>query len=239
LLFAWWFRASNARARYQPEFVYSGRIEFVVWSIPTLVILFLGGVIWIGSYELDPAKALESDKKPLEIQAVSLDWKWLFIFPDQHVATINHLVVPVGTPLKFSITSASVFNVFFVPQLGSMIYAMNGMTTRLNLQADHEGQFHGLSAHFSGDGFPTMAFKVNAVSNSAFNAWVGTTQGMGPILDRAAYAELSRQSMNVPPSTFRAVEPNLFHAIVTQALPPGPGPEVGKPEPEVSPRTGG
>ena len=134
LAFAWWFRAANTRATYRPEFVYSGRIELIVWSIPLLVIMLLGGVIWIGSRELDPATPLASDTAPLEIQAVSLDWKWLFIYPKQRVASVNELVVPAGVPVHFSLTSASVMSAFFVPQLGSMIYAMNGMTTQLNLR---------------------------------------------------------------------------------------------------------
>ena len=122
LAFAWWFRASNKRAKYRPDFAYSGRIELVTWGIPLLVILLLGGVIWTGSHDLDPAVPLKSRSKPLEVQVVSLDWKWLFIYPAQGVASINQLVVPAGAPVHFSITSASVLNAFFIPQLGSMIY---------------------------------------------------------------------------------------------------------------------
>src|SRR5208282_5968507 len=121
LAFAWWFRASNTKATYLPDFVYSGRIELVVWAIPPLVIMLLGGVAWIGSHDLDPAKPLASDTPPLEIQGVSLDWKWLFIYPNQHIASVNQLVVPAGVPIHFSLTSASVMNAFFIPQLGSMI----------------------------------------------------------------------------------------------------------------------
>src|ERR1700722_9705807 len=120
--FAWWFRASNTSATYLPDFTYSGRIELIVWSIPVLVILLLGGVIWIGSHELDPARPLPSDRPPLEIQGVSLDWKWLFIYPSQRIASVNQLVVPAGVPIHFSLTSASVMSAFFIPQLGSMIY---------------------------------------------------------------------------------------------------------------------
>ena len=129
-----------------------------------MVIILLGGVAWIGSHELDPAKPLSAREAPLEIQVVSLDWKWLFIYPREGVASVNQLVVPAGVPLRFSLTSASVWNVFFVPQLGSMIYTMNGMRTQMNLQADEPGTFHGLSAHFSGDGFSDMHFAVRAVS---------------------------------------------------------------------------
>src|ERR1700731_4497172 len=115
--FAWWFRASNKKAIYWPDFEYSGRIELIVWSIPLLTVILLGGVAWIGSHELDPAKPLASDTPPLEIQAVSLDWKWLFIYPDQRIASVNQLVVPAGVPLRFSLTSASVMSAFFIPQL--------------------------------------------------------------------------------------------------------------------------
>src|SRR3984885_84273 len=160
LAFAWWFRASNTRARRQPGFTYSGRVELIVWSIPALVVFFLGGIAWIGSQLLDPARPIASTTKPLEIQVVSLDWKWLFIYPEQGVASMNYLVAPAGVPLHFRITSASVFNVFFVPRLGSEIYSRYGMTTQLNLQADRPGIYHGLSAHFSGDGFSEMAFDL-------------------------------------------------------------------------------
>src|SRR6201996_8711255 len=148
---AWRYRASNTKAEYLPNWSYSVRIEAVVWSIPILTIMFIGSVIWIGSYKLDPFKPLPSKNPPLEVQVVSLDWKWLFIYPQQGIATVNQLVMPAGTPVHFSITSASVFNVFFVPRLGSMIYAMPGMVSQLNLQADRTGELWGTSAQFSGD----------------------------------------------------------------------------------------
>ena len=146
LAFSWWYRASNTKARYLPDWAYSGRIEFVVWAIPTLVVVFLGGIAWISSHELDPARPLSANPDPLEVQVVSLDWKWLFIYPEQGVASVNRLVVPAGVPIRFSLTSASVMNAFFVPQLGTMIYTMNGMATHLYLQADAPGVFHGLSS---------------------------------------------------------------------------------------------
>jgi len=228
LAFAFWFRASNTRARYLPEFAYSGRLELLVWSIPALVILFLGGIAWISAHLLDPAEPLKSKAKPVEVQVVSLDWKWLFIYPEQNVASINHMVVPTGVPLNLRITSASVFNVFFVPRLGSMIYAMYGMTTRLNLQADQLGVYPGLSAHFSGDGFPGMAFDVEAVSPEQFTQWTAATRASGPVLDEAAYRNLLRQSQNVTPYTFQSVQIGLFEDIVEQRLPPGAGPATAR-----------
>jgi cytochrome o ubiquinol oxidase subunit 2 len=224
IAFAWWFRSSNTRATYMPEWSYSGAIELVVWSIPILVIMFLSGIIWIGSNQLDPFRPLDSDAPPFEIQGVSLDWKWLFIYPEQSVAAVNELVVPANRPLHFSLTSASVLNVFFVPQLGSMIYTMNGMTTQLNLKADREGDFYGRSAHFSGDGFPDMEFTLHAVSEHDFNDWLARTKSTGPTLDQNSYAVLSLPSMAAAPMTYRNVSAGLFESIATQQLPPSPGP---------------
>jgi len=239
LAFAWWFRESNTKARYLPDWAYSGRVEFVVWAIPVLVILFLGGIAWIGSHELDPRKALPSRVRPLEVQVVSLDWKWLFIYPEQGVASVNQLVVPAGIPVHFSLTSASVMNAFFVPQLGTMIYTMHGMTTQLNLQADRPGVFHGLSSQYSGDGFSDMAFEMHAVPADQFAGWIGAARGAGPVLDEQGYAQLARQSQNVRPFTYRAVQPRLFEAVATEKLAPGPGPETTDPDAMVSPRTEG
>ncbi len=224
LAFAWWFRASNPRAVRRPDFVYSGRLELLVWAIPLLIIMFLGGLIWIGSYTLDPFRPLESDVKPIEVRVISLDWKWLFIYPDQGVASVNALVVPTDTPVQFQLTSASVMNSFFVPQLGSMIATMNRMVSRLTLQADHPGDYYGQSAQYSGDGFPTMHFVLRAVPQDAFDAWVAAAKKSGETLDRAAYLALAKPSQGVSPFTYRAVEPGLFEAVATQVIPPAPGP---------------
>jgi cytochrome o ubiquinol oxidase subunit II len=224
LAFAFWFRASNRRAVYRPQWAYSGRLELLVWSIPALVIFFLGGIAWVSAHLLDPAEPLKSTAAPLEVEVVSLDWKWLFIYPRQGVASINRMFVPAGVPLSLRITSASVFNVFFVPQLGSEIYSMYGMTTRLNLEADHPGVYFGLSAHFSGDGFPGMAFDVHALSPRQFTEWVAAAHDAGPVLDDAAYRGLLKQSQDLKPYTFRAVRAGLFEDIVGQRLPPGEGP---------------
>ncbi len=226
LAFAWWYRATNRSASYAPQWAYSGRLELLVWSIPALVILFLGGIAWIGSHELDPAKPLSAPQRPLEIQVVALDWKWLFIYPEQHIASVNRLVTPVGIPVHFRLTSATVMNVFFVPQLGSEIYAMYGMVTDLNLQADRAGTFHGLAAQINGDGFSDMTFETRALSPEAFSEWVGVAQARGPALDEAAYRLLLRQSSIMQPYTYRTVSPSLFDAITSQRLPPGEGPRL-------------
>src|SRR5689334_22308349 len=173
--FAFWFRQSNARAEYLPDWAYSGRVEMVVWSIPALTVILLGGVAWIGSHDLDPAKPVPGTGLPIRVEVVSLDWKWLFIYPDQRIATVNTLTVPIGSPLHFRLTSASVMSVFFIPQLGSMIYTMNGMVTKLELRADTVGDFQGLSAHFNGDGFPDMLFDVHVVSQTDFDSWASST----------------------------------------------------------------
>ncbi|MFZ0557705.1 MAG: ubiquinol oxidase subunit II [Methylovirgula sp.] len=235
--FAWWFRASNARAHYRPDWAYSGQIEMVVWGIPLLVILLLGGVAWIGSHELDPAKPLPSSSKPLDVQVVSLDWKWLFIYPVQKIASVNELVLPVGIPVHFALTSASVMSVFFVPRLGSMIYTMNGMRTQLNLEADQTGVFYGESSHFNGDGFADMHFKTRVLSAADFSNWVRAASKTRAILDDRSYEDLAKQSV-VPPAVLQLADSDLFHSIVTQRLPPGPGPTVGRPTPAVSPRSG-
>ncbi|WP_428532097.1 ubiquinol oxidase subunit II [Rhodopila sp.] len=234
---AWWFRASNTRSTYLPDFEYSGRIEMIVWGIPLLVIILLGGVTWIGAHELDPAQPLASKAPPLQVQVVSLDWKWLFIYPDQRIASVNQLVVPAGVPIHFVLTSASVMTAFFIPQLGSMIYTMNGMTTNLNLEADAPGTFHGLASHFSGDGFSDMHFDVRAVPAEQFSTWVDATRKTGPTLDSATYTELAKQSIKVAPFTYHAVDPGLFQRVATQQLPPGPGPQTGSPSLDVSSRS--
>lgn len=227
---AWRYRASNTKAEYLPYWSYSGRIEAIVWSIPILTIMFIGGVIWIGSYKLDPFRPLDSKVPPLEVQVVSLDWKWLFIYPQQGIATVNQLVVPAGTPVHFSITSASVFNAFFIPRLGSMIYAMPGMVSQLHLQADKPGQLWGTSAQFSGDGFSDMQFQVKSVPAAQFGAWASSVRGAGPRLDQTAYAGLIQQSQNVPPQAYGAVDPQLFQAVATQKIAPGPGPRPEAPQ---------
>ncbi len=233
--FAWWFRASNTRAKRLPTFAYSGSIELVVWSIPLLTILLLGGVIWVGSHELDPAEPIASPNKAVEVQVVSLDWKWLFIYPNEGVASVNRLVIPVGTPVHFTLTSASVMNSFFIPRLGSMIYTMNGMSDQLNLKADKPGIYAGLSSHFSGDGFSGMHFAVDAVTPADFAAWSARVKSSGPALTTASYNALAKQSLDVAPFTYASATPGLFENIVNQSIAPGPGPKSG-PVPDVSPR---
>jgi cytochrome o ubiquinol oxidase subunit 2 len=221
LAFAWWYRASNKRATYSPDWAYSGHIELVVWSIPAMVVILLSGVMWTSSHLLDPARRLPSDAKPIRIEVVSLDWKWLFIYPDLEVAAINQLVVPSGTPVEFMLTSATVMNSFFVPQLGSQIYTMPGMTTYLNLMADRPGDYPGLSAQFSGDGFSDMRFVVHAVPDSDFQSWLARTRAEATALDADAYTRLARTGSTTQSQSYSGVDPMLFeHIVQTTAQPP-------------------
>jgi len=216
---AWWFRSSNTRARYLPDFEYSGRIEMLVWSIPAMTVLLVGGVAWVGSHDLDPGKPIASTAKPLTVQVVSLDWKWLFIYPDQGIASVNQLTIPVGTPINLQLTSAGVMNSFFVPQLAGQIYTMAGMATRLHLQADHAGRYRGLSAQYSGGGFADMRFNADAVPADQFAQWVDAVRRDGPTLDAQAYAALVKPSSAVTPFTYRAVATDLFGTIVNAGMP--------------------
>ena len=224
IAFAFWFRRGNTKATYRPDWEYSGAIEMVVWAIPALTIMLLGGIAWIGSHELEPSKPLASRTPPLKVEVVSLDWKWLFIYPDQGVATVNQLVVPVGTPVSFRLTSATVWNSFFVPQMGTMIYTMPRMATRLNLQADKPGVYGGLSSHFSGDGFSGMQFQVQALPPEQFAMWAQGAHASALKLDGAGYAQLSKPSSYVKPMTYGTVAPGLFDAIVANRVPPNPVP---------------
>jgi cytochrome o ubiquinol oxidase subunit II len=224
LFVAWRFRASNTRAPYWPTWAHSGRIEIITWSIPLLVIMFLGGIAWIGSHLLDPAAPIDSRAKPLEVDVVSLDWNWLFIYPQENLASVNTLVVPAGVPLDLHITSATVWNTFFVPRLGTMIYAMYGMQSRLHLQADAPGTYYGLSTMVDGDGFPDMHFDCRALPPGEFASWVsGVHGGTGTMLDAATYRQLLKPTRHAKPYTYRAVEPGLFQQILLQTLPPGGG----------------
>jgi cytochrome o ubiquinol oxidase subunit 2 len=190
----------------------------LVWSIPIMTVLLVGGVAWVGSHDLDPRKPLGATAKAITVQVVSLDWKWLFIYPEQGVASVNQLTIPVGTPVSFELTSSGVMNSFFVPQLGSQIYTMAGMATRVQLQADHPGKYRGLSAQFSGDGFADMRFTVDAVPSENFAQWVDAARGAGPVLDAQAYEELVKPSQAVAPFTYRGVTPRLFTSILSPEM---------------------
>jgi cytochrome o ubiquinol oxidase subunit 2 len=215
---AFWFRASNERARYRPNFAYSGRLEVLVWSIPAMTVFLVGGVAWVGAHDVSPRKPIASTVRPLRVQVASLDWKWLFIYPDQGIASVNHLTIPVGTPVSLELTSSGVMNSFFVPQLGSQIYTMAGMVTRLYLQADHSGTYRGFSAQFSGDGFADMHFDAEAVTSEKFVQWLDSVRRAGPELNAKTYAELAKPSAAVAPFTYRSVAPGLFDSMMVSEM---------------------
>jgi len=226
--FAWWFRASNKRAAYRPDWSYSGRIELIVWGIPLLVVLFLSGVIWIGSHDQDPARPLPGETTPLEIQVVSLDWKWLFIYPHEGVASVNELALPAGRPAHFSLTSGTVMNMFFVPQLGSMIATMNGMMTELHLKADRPGDYYGQSAQFSGDGFSDMHFLLRALTPESFAQWTAEARKSRAALDENSYLALLRERAASPTRLYGSIDRALFGNVAARRLTSEGGPKSGQ-----------
>jgi cytochrome o ubiquinol oxidase subunit 2 len=218
LWFAWHYRASNTKATYTPNWSYSHRIEAVVWGIPIVIIAILGWITWYSTHKLDPFKPLESDVKPLEIQVVALDWKWLFIYPEQHIAAVNEIAIPTNTPVHFKITSDSVMNVFFIPQLGSQIYAMAGMQSQLHLISNHDGVYDGLSANFSGAGFPDMEFRAHSGSKEEFDAWVKKAQASPDKLNADTYRELAKPTERHPVQFFSTVEPMLYASVLDKYM---------------------
>ncbi len=216
LWFAWKYRASNTKARYEPDWAHSTAIEVVMWSIPCMIILVLAVLTWRSSHALDPYKPLVSDKKPVVIEAISLDWKWLFVYPEEKVAVVNELVFPVDTPLNFRITSDTVMNAFFIPQLGSMIYSMAGMQTKLHLIADETGKFEGMSANYSGHGFNKMHFTAHSVTEPEYQQWLGKLRGDGKALDLAAFDALGAEKNHdwYPITYYGSVEDGLFGTVV-------------------------
>lgn len=216
LLFAWRYRASNKSADYQPGWTHSTAVEIAIWTIPTLIILFLAVLTWRTTHELDPYKPLESQVKPINVEVVALDWKWLFIYPDLGIASVNQLAIPVGTPVNFTITSDTVMNSFFIPQLGGQIYAMAGMQTRLHLIADEAGNFAGQSANFSGKGFSDMKFRTLATSPEEFNAWVAKVRASSDNLSMDRYHAVSAPSEKDPVRYFSSVDPKLFYNIIAR-----------------------
>lgn len=218
LIFAWRYRASNEKAEYRPNWSHSNRIEAVVWLIPCIIIATLGVITWRTSHSLDPYRPLDSKVRPIRIDAVALDWKWLFIYPDQKVATVNEVAFPANVPVEFHITSATVMNAFFIPQLGSQIYAMAGMQTQVHLLASEPGTYQGLSSNYSGDGFSGMTFKAIAVpSQQGFDAWLAKVRGSRQTLGATAYEQLAKPTENNPVAYYAQVQPNLFADIVAGA----------------------
>jgi cytochrome o ubiquinol oxidase subunit II len=216
LWFAYRYRASNRNATYAPKWSHSNAIEVVVWTIPALIILFLGILTWRTTHELDPYKPIESNVKPINVEVVALNWKWLFIYPDLGIASVNQLAVPVGTPVNFKLTSDSVMNSFFIPRLGTQVYAMAGMQTRLHLIADEAGTYEGISANYSGAGFSDMKFKTLATSQQDFDAWVQKVKASSTTLSMDQYATVAQPSEKAPVQYFSTVDPKLFTNIIAK-----------------------
>jgi cytochrome o ubiquinol oxidase subunit 2 len=219
LWFAWRYRASNTKATYAPKWAHSNAIEAVMWGIPCVIIAILAWITWTSTHKLDPYRPLASKVKPVTIQAVSLDWKWLFIYPDYGVASVNQIAFPVDVPVKFEITSGTVMNAFFIPRLGSQVYAMAGMQTQLHLIAREQGSYEGLSSNYSGAGFSDMHFKAIATSAQGFKDWIGKARAVPATLDANAYQSLLKPSERVPVSYYGSVAPGMFAHI----LQPGAG----------------
>jgi cytochrome o ubiquinol oxidase subunit 2 len=208
------YRAANIKATYMPKWSHSAKIEWVIWLVPAIIITVLGILIWNTTHRLDPYKPIDTGVKPISIEAVSLDWKWLFIYPDQNIATVNQLVFPANVPLSFRITSGTVMTSFFIPQLGSQIYAMAGMQTRLHLLADEPGIYTGQNQQFSGRGYADMNFKAISVSPKEYEEWVQKVKQSPDTLDLARYGKLEKPSTGYPVSLFSSVEPDLFDHII-------------------------
>ena len=214
LAFAWKYRASNKSATYTPDWSHSTKIEAAVWAIPVLIIIALGYVTYKTTHSLDPYRPLDSDVKPVLIDVVAMDWKWLFIYPEQGIATVNKLVFPANTPLNFRVTSDTVMNSFFIPGLGGQIYAMAGMTTKLHLIANENAEFDGISANYSGAGFTGMKFKATATSQADFEAWVNEVKQSPKTLSKAEYEALIKPSENHPVTLYSAASADTFQSIV-------------------------
>jgi cytochrome o ubiquinol oxidase subunit 2 len=217
-VFVWRYREGNKKAKYSPNLAGSRKLEALWWFIPSVLILILSIVTWRSSHELDPYKPLISSVAPINVQVVALDWKWLFIYPQQHIASVNLLEFPVGTPINFEVTSDAPMNSFWIPQLGGQIYAMPGMSTQLHLMATSTGDFAGSSANISGDGFAGMDFTARATSEGSFNDWVQTVQDSPQSLSQQMYDQLARASENNPVAFYSAPANNLYNTILVKYL---------------------
>ncbi|CAI0710012.1 Ubiquinol oxidase subunit 2 precursor [Serratia entomophila] len=218
--FAWKYRASNKDAKYSPNWAHSNKIEAVVWTIPIIIIAILGTITWKTTHELDPFKPIVTDKKPMTIEVVSLDWKWLFIYPEQGIATVNELAFPKDVPVEFKITSNSVMNSFFIPQLGGQIYAMAGMQTKLHLIGNEAGKYDGISSSFSGRGFSGMKFTaIVTPTEGDFDQWVAKVKESSNNLNATSdFNKLAEPSENNPVEYFSSVKPNLFKETIAKFM---------------------
>ena len=230
VVFAWRYRKGNRGATYDPDFDHSTSLELVIWSAPLLIIIALGALTWSSTHLLDPFRPLDRvaagrpvdpNVKPLRVQVVSLDWKWLFIYPEQGIATVNELALPVDRPVRFDITSTNMMNTFYAPTLAGMVYAMPGMQSTLHAVLNREGTFDGMSANYSGAGFSDMHFKLYGVPPAAFDAWVARVKSSGKSLDTNNFLILEKPTEKVPAMYFAGVDPTLFNRIYNRCVKPG------------------
>ena len=230
LWFAWRYREKAQAKDYDPDWDHSTSLELLIWSAPLLIIIALGAITWSSTHLLDPYRPIERvdaqrkvepAAKRLQVEVVAMDWKWLFIYPELGIATVNELAAPVDQPIEFKITSSTLMNSFFVPALAGQIYAMPGMQTVLHAVANKPGNFEGFSANYSGAGFSNMRFRFHALDKAGFDQWVAKVKASGAKLDRATYVKLEQPSEKVPPLYFAGVEPKLFHAALNMCAQPG------------------
>ncbi len=230
LYFAWHYRKSNTTAKYDPEWHHSTRLEVVIWAAPLAIIIALGAITWISTHKLDPYRPLDrldaernipADAKPLTVEVVALDWKWLFFYPELGIATVNELAAPIDVPINFKLTSSSVMNSFYVPALAGQIYAMPGMETKLHAVINKEGVYDGFSANYSGPGFSHMRFKFHGLSNDGFNAWVAQVKQQGTALNRDTYLRLEKPSEKEPIRYYASADQDLYRAILNMCATPG------------------
>ncbi|MDQ2101106.1 ubiquinol oxidase subunit II [Azospirillum isscasi] len=230
VLFAWRYRQSNSTAKYDPDWDHSTQLELVIWAAPLLIIICLGALTWMATHLLDPYRPLDriaagrpvpADAKTLDVNVVALDWKWLFIYPEYGIATVNEVAAPVDRPIRFSITSSTVMNSFYIPALAGQIYAMAGMETKLHAVINEPGSFKGFSANYSGAGFSHMRFTFHGLAGDGFDKWVADIRAGGGTLDRNGYLQLERPSENEPVRRYGSVDPGLFKAIVGMCVEPG------------------
>jgi cytochrome o ubiquinol oxidase subunit 2 len=222
VLFAWRYRRGG-RGTYDPDFDHSAGLELAIWSAPLLIIIALGALTWSSTHLLDPFRPLPAKEgvKPLVVQVVSLDWKWLFIYPEQGIATVNELALPVDRPVRFDITSSNMMNTFYAPTLAGMIYAMPGMRSQLNAVLRRRGDFQGFSANYSGAGFSDMRFALKGVDDAGFTRWIGEARSSGNELALASYRELLVPSQRVPVMRFASVDSDLYRRILERCVEPG------------------
>jgi cytochrome o ubiquinol oxidase subunit 2 len=214
----WRYRVGNKKAVYKPDWDGSKTLETIWWLVPSLLIVVLSVVTWTSSHKLDPYKPLVSNVKPLKVQVVALDWKWLFIYPEQNIASVNFLEVPTNTPINFEITSDAPMNSLWIPQLGGQIYAMPGMSTALHLEADTAGDYKGYSANISGKGFAGMNFTTRAAEQGDFDQWVESARRSPQVLSQDVYNKLAKPSQNNKPTTYSAIQSNLYDTIVMKYM---------------------